>query len=328
MLGVWLHFSAAADEVVIGAEDDWYPYAGVVEGELRGLTPTLVRAAFAQVGVKTRFEVMPYARCMARTKAGELVACFNTLRHAGLEADYLWHSPAMFRVQSSIYALEGSKQSGLRPVDLEGKRVGVTHGYEYGPDFDGNSRIVRVVGLRDENSFRMLLRGRVDYVMAVEANVAVLIARKPELRGRFRAVGAAAVTESYTVFSRSHPQGALRRDQFEAGLNQLIQSGRLAQIEQAWRLEWMAKAQAGATKLPVPAPTIPPHGPKRTQTPGRASRLGLCGAGLRAGRGHRLDGGPLHRRLGRQWHPAGRGGQQFRALNSGPARRRLHGAGR
>ncbi|MBB5205501.1 polar amino acid transport system substrate-binding protein [Inhella inkyongensis] len=313
LLGVWLPLGVAADEVVIGAEDDWYPYAGVVDGELRGLTPTLVRAAFEQVGVGVRFEVMPYARCMARTKAGQLVACFNTLRHAGLEADYLWHSPAMFRVQSSIYALAASKQTGLRPVDLEGRRVGVTHGYEYGPDFDGNPRIVRVVGLRDENSFRMLLRGRVDYVMAVEANVAVLLARYPELRGRFRAVGAAAVTESYTVFSRSHPEGAKRRAQFETGLNQLIQSGRLAQIEQEWRLEWTAQAQGGSPKSPVSAPTMPPHGqnrtPKRTQTPGRASGAGLRGARLGAGRRHRLDGGPFHRRPGRQWHPAGRCGQ-------------------
>ena len=309
LLSACLHLGAAADEVVIGAEDDWYPYAGVVDGKLRGLTPTLVRAAFEQVGIKVRFEVMPYARCMARTKAGELVACFNTLRHPGLETDYLWHSPAMFRVQSSIYALAGSTQSGLRPADLEGRRVAVTHGYEYGPDFDSNPRIVRVVGLRDENSFRMLLRGRVDYVMAVEANVAVLLARHAELRGRFRAVGAAAVTESYTVFSRSHPQGAVRKAQFETGLNQLIQSGRLAQIEHEWRLEWTAQAQGGPTKSAVPAPTIAPHGPKRTQTPGRTSGPGLRRARLGAGRRHRLDGGSFHRRLGHQWHPAGWCGQ-------------------
>lgn len=154
--------SQADAPVVVGAEDDWLPYSGLLRGSLQGMTPDIVRAAFAFTGQAVRFEVLPYARCLNQVRSGALVACFNTLRNARTEPEFLWHSPPLFKVRSRIYARADSRESTLRPADLEGRRVAVTHSYEYGPEFDDNPRIERVVGLRDENSFQMLVRGRVD----------------------------------------------------------------------------------------------------------------------------------------------------------------------
>lgn len=41
---------AAAETVAIGAEDDWYPYGGQINGEARGFGVDLVRASFGAVG--------------------------------------------------------------------------------------------------------------------------------------------------------------------------------------------------------------------------------------------------------------------------------------
>src|SRR5690606_42020620 len=45
--------TAQADVPRIGVEDDWYPYSAVRQGEIRGLSVDIVRAAFAAAGVRS-----------------------------------------------------------------------------------------------------------------------------------------------------------------------------------------------------------------------------------------------------------------------------------
>ncbi|MBI2381697.1 MAG: transporter substrate-binding domain-containing protein [Gammaproteobacteria bacterium] len=226
---------AWAETVVIGAEDDWYPYSGLVDKKVQGITIDLVRAAFEAAGVDMRYEIMPYARCMALTKAGQLTGCFDTLRHPGIEHDYLWHEQPMFAVQYQIYARTGSDERGLRPKDLEGQNVAVTRSYEYGPEFDTNQKIVRLFSRNDESNFRMLLAGRVRYTVAMEWNTLELIKRRPEFEGQFQIVGAVAESGVYTVFSKYHPQGPKAMKHFNEGMAKLRKSGRYQAILDDWR---------------------------------------------------------------------------------------------
>ncbi|HEY9104696.1 substrate-binding periplasmic protein [Chitinimonas sp.] len=234
-LGVLAAPPAISRTVIIGAEDDWYPYSGVVNGQVQGLTIDLVRAAFEAAGLSVRYEVMPYARCMALVKAGALVGCFDTLRNAALEPDYLWHEQPMFHVQYQIYATAASSENGLRPRDLAGRQVAVTHGYEYGPEFDDDNRMLRVYTPRDENNFRMLIANRVQYTVAMAANTRALVQRHPEeFAGKFKIVGQVAPAGVYTVFSRRHPAAAGYMQRFDEGMAQIRKNGRYQAIEEEW----------------------------------------------------------------------------------------------
>lgn len=224
----------AAETVTLGAEDDWFPYSGLVGKEVQGITIDVVRAAFALSGIEVRYEVLPYARCMALTKNGVLPACFDTLRNPGIENDYLWHEPGMFKVQYKIYALASSSESGLRPRDLEGRKVAVTRAYEYGVEFDTNDKIQRLFTSHDESNFGMVLRGRAQYTVALEINSAMLFKRRPDLAGKFKVVGEVAASEVHMVFSRKHPDAARLMGLFEKGLRELHASGRIKAIEDAW----------------------------------------------------------------------------------------------
>lgn len=226
--------AAPVETVTIGAEDDWFPYSGLVDGKVQGITLDVVRAAFEAAGIRVRFEVLPYARCMALTKSGQLLACFDTLRHPGIENDYLWHEPAMFKVRYQIYARAESTERNLRPADLEGRRVAVTHAYEYGAEFDTDARILRVFSPRDESNFGMVLRGRADYTVALDINTRMLMKRRPDLAGRFKVVGAVAESGVYTVFSRSYPDSRRLMARFEQGLEAIIRSGRVQAIQDDW----------------------------------------------------------------------------------------------
>jgi len=222
--------------VVIGAENDWYPYSGDRQGHAEGMTVDLVRAAFAAVGIEARFELLPYARCMVQTKAGQLLACFNTTRTSLIEADYLWPARPMFEERFLIYArADDTAANNLRVRDLEGQQVAVTRGYEYGSEFDGNSRIQRVVTSRDETNFRMLLRGRARFTLAPEVNTRLLMEQHRELEGRFKVAGQLPLFGLYTAFSRGHPDSAAMLAAFDQGMKLITSNGLAGSIQQRWR---------------------------------------------------------------------------------------------
>lgn len=229
---------AQARTVVIGAEDDWYPYSAELDGRAQGITVELVTAAFAAVGIAAHLDLLPYVRCMAQTKMGTLVACFNTTRTALIESDYLWPARPMFEERFLIYALAdtpAARATGLRARDLEGQQVAVTRGYEYGSEFDANPRIVRVVTSHDENNFRLLLRRRASYTLAPDINARLLFKRHPDLAGKFKVVGQLDAFGIYTTFSRRHPQAPAMLAAFDEGMKIIQANGTARAIQERWR---------------------------------------------------------------------------------------------
>ena len=158
----------SAETITLGAEDDWAPYSSAVERSARGFAVDVIREAFAAVGVTVNFEVLPYARCLDDTKRGRLVGCFDAVPNAMIGGSFLWHKHPLFTTHMNVYALSDSAESGLTARQLEGKTVGVERGYEYGDEFDLNTKIVRRIVDKNVQGFRMLLAKRIQYMAAEE----------------------------------------------------------------------------------------------------------------------------------------------------------------
>ncbi|GLR15264.1 hypothetical protein GCM10007907_40540 [Chitinimonas prasina] len=227
--------AAWAETVTIGAEDDWAPYCSKVGNDAKGFAVDVVREAFKAAGVEVKFALVPYARCMSEAKEGKLVGCFNAARNSLLENDYLWHAKPMFNARINIYAPADSSESGLTPKSLEGKDVAVTNNYEYGDDFDRNTKIKRSVSNQDEQGFRKLLAKRVQYMVAYEkvAN-AIFSKNKAEFTGKFKAVGMTAEPGLYIAFSKKHPDSAKFVEKFNQGMEAIRKSGKYKSLETAW----------------------------------------------------------------------------------------------
>jgi polar amino acid transport system substrate-binding protein len=225
-------------QVVIGAENDWYPYSAEYQGRARGLTVELVTAAYMAMGIAARFEVLPYARCMAQTRTGALTACFNTTRTALIDGDYLWPAKPMFQERFLIWARADDPHTGapLQVRDLEGQAVAVTRGYEYGSEFDANPRVQRVVTTHDENNFRLLLRRRARYTLAPDINTRLLMQQHPELADKFKVVGALSYFGIYTTFSRNHPDSRRALAAFDEGMRLINANGVAKAIHERWRV--------------------------------------------------------------------------------------------
>jgi polar amino acid transport system substrate-binding protein len=225
----------SAETITLGAEDAWYPYSGEVDGQAQGFTVDMVRAAFAAVGIEVKYLPLPYARCMKLVKDGKLLGCFNTSRTSLLEQDYLWHKKPMFSSRILIYARADHPRRDMRVVDLEGKRVLVTNGYEYGDAFDNNQSVVRDASKDDLSVLRKLAARRADYALVFEKAFANLVRQnKADFDGRFVAVGVVETMHLYTVFSKTFPESPRYVELLDRGMSIISRNGRLREIEKQW----------------------------------------------------------------------------------------------
>ena len=226
---------ASAEPLLIGAEDDWYPYTALRNGQVQGMSVDIVKAAFAATDTEIELRPYPYTRCMQMALKGELVACFNTAPNAQIAVDYLLPKTALFRGDILLWARNdhATKLSELR--ELTGKRVAVTIGYEYGEHFDHDTKLIRVPVRHDINGFLMLQRQRVDYVVAYHGTASQLFRQRPELAGQFSPVLSVSKPLLYLSFSRQAQQSADALQRFEQGMRLIQDNGRYQQILQDWQ---------------------------------------------------------------------------------------------
>ena len=226
----------ALDKVLIGAEDDWRPYAYVSGGEPVGFAVDIVKAAWAAAGVSLELVPLPYARCLRMVDNGDLDGCFDTLRDARTEAHYRWHRQPLFKARIAIYGRAGGQNSSVMgPAGLLGKRVGVTNGYDYGATFDNNSRMVRDVAMSDLASLRKLVAGRVDYALVYDRVARHIADLHPELAPFFVQRGVLVEPLLYLSFKRKGNVLGPLITKFDQGLANIRKSGDYARIEARWR---------------------------------------------------------------------------------------------
>ncbi len=226
----------AAEPIVIGAEDDWYPYAGTVNSQPKGMAVDIVREAFKKAGVEVKFQSMPYARCMEEAKASKIFGCFDAARNSTIEDSYLWHAKPLFIGKINIYAKADSKDKGMSSKSLEGIEVAVTQDYEYGEAFDTNKKIIRNVSKHDLQGFRKVLQDKVKYTVAYEKVADHLFnEHKAEMGGKFKVVGMTAEVGLFIAVGKAYPDAAKLIARFNDGLEGIRKDGKYKAIETEWK---------------------------------------------------------------------------------------------
>lgn len=233
----WLFVSAlvqGAETITFGAEDDWAPFSSKINGEAQGFAVDVVRESYRTQGLEVKFVPLPFARCMNDVSQGRIAGCFNKVRNSYSEDQFLWPAKPLFTTESIIYAPASSTEKDLNAKSLQGKTVGVTHGYEYGKEFDENASILRDVANQDELGFRKLKAKRYAYMVSFEKVAEAVFVKNKDLSGLFKPVGVAAQAHLYVVFSKKHPGAATYRDKFNAGFNAIEKSGDYKRLELKW----------------------------------------------------------------------------------------------
>ena len=224
------------DTITLVGEDEWYPYAAWKDGKLQGLAVDIIEAAYAAVHVKVQFKAAPYARCLMLAESGQELACFDSLKDTKLAKDFLFHEVPIFKAEIGIYAVSETDAKNLQFSALQGKQVGLTHGYTYTDEVDNDQTIRREVAPTDLSNLRKLLRQRSDFSLIYTRVFDSLISRYPEeLKGKIKQVGSIGQNALYVSFSRNRADSAKYAALLDQGLRQIKRNGRYLKIEQKWK---------------------------------------------------------------------------------------------
>lgn len=227
--------AATAETLTLVAENDWYPYAADRNGEARGISVDLVRAAYAAEGVDVQFKLMSYARCMELLNLGEEIGCFNTPDDDAIREAQLLPEHALDINPAYIYTRADNVAEALSLAQLGGKVVGIVNGYRYGNAFMQNPHILREYSPSDLQNLKKLAAGRLDYIVLYERVARYLIGQYgEELSIKIRPITPIGEIAIFVSFSPHHPRSAEAMKQFDQGMKKLQDSGRYAAILQGW----------------------------------------------------------------------------------------------
>lgn len=172
--------TAQADplRVVRLTSGEWEPWSGpdLPEG---GIATRIVRDAFAARGITVEIGWFPWARAweLARTDAWD--GSFAWVPDESRRALVRFSEPIY--VGTTVFLHRRGEALAWETVDdLAAKRIGITHGYGYGPDFESALRSGKLQtdpAPSDEANLRKLLAGRID-LFPIDDIVGLALARR------------------------------------------------------------------------------------------------------------------------------------------------------
>lgn len=195
-------------------------------GEPAGPYTEIVRELARRVKQPLAFLPCPIARCLAEVAEGraDLVIGIQNAPDRAAYLDFL-EPPFAAPTRNALYLKAGTRAPLTRYEDLYGKRVAVTHGARYTPDFDSDPHIQRDVSPNIVGSFNKLAAGRVDVVIVNELH-GEAVSTRPEFAGRVvRAPLELVAAEPRKVgLAKRSPYHALK-PKLEAALASMVRDG-------------------------------------------------------------------------------------------------------
>lgn len=227
-----------AETITLVGEDSWYPYSAIKDGQNRGFAVDVIRAAYAAVNIDVKFIATPYSRCLMLVQSGQELGCFDSLKDAKLEPDFIFHKEPIFKASVGIYARTDSPQSRVSKINVQELHkyiIGITHGYTYGTAFEKDTRIVRESAPNDLSNLRKLILARSDYSLIYTRVADYLTSTHPEeFKGAVQQVGILVEDNLYVSFSKRRPESARYANALDQGLRQIKANGVYATIEKKW----------------------------------------------------------------------------------------------
>lgn len=233
------HSCSVDDPITIAAEDAFFPYSGLYDGQLRGFAVDIVTSAFDAVDCRVTFNIMPYSRCMREVSAGRELGCFDTTGSIENRRNYIFHDIPLFFGKINVFAHPDAPPRFTSDA-FKTRTFTVVRGYTYTDEFDKDPEIKKIEVDSDLQSLAMITRRRADYAVVYEkvaafhaSNSADLISPAPV------PVHELVQFDLYISFTRKN---AVRSEQIAAaldrGLEAIHESGTYAEIENTWD-EWL-----------------------------------------------------------------------------------------
>lgn len=244
IFSIELSGSAIAAQVQLLVENDWFPYAAEVNGNISGFSVDVMRAAFKARGVGLQLSAVPFARCSVLVDQGKAAGCFQSIFNKAAGKQRIFPRTPLFVAKMAVYATAPTVNK-VKVVSLEGHVVGVTNGYYYGQTIEGNQRIRKDVAPSDIANLRKLAAGRIDYAILDPFQYSYIVHGNPDLfsRNKFYQVGIVGKVAMYPFFSRVNPEGRFAAAVYEKGMADVKRFGECQKIEKHWHARFVKVQQ-------------------------------------------------------------------------------------
>ncbi|MDO9183445.1 MAG: transporter substrate-binding domain-containing protein [Bacteriovorax sp.] len=222
-----------AETITIAGEDDWAPFSSATkDGKgIEGFAPEIIKAAFKSQQIDVNFKVLPYARCMDEALKGDVLGCFDTVMDNDNKTKYLFHKTPMFEASMDIWGPTSSKEQNVTLKDLEGKKVGITNGYSYSPEFTDNTKILKEVTPSEKSQFEKLAAERISYAAVFGMPGFYILKSDARLASKIKKIGNISTDKVFLSFSKVHKDGAKYTEVFEKGLTAIKADGTYKKLE-------------------------------------------------------------------------------------------------
>lgn len=222
---------AVSEQILLAAEDDWYPYSAKVGKEVEGRSVDIIKAAYKAVGAELALDTVPFNRGFIRTKEGRYAGVFNAGINDEVRRNYLIPRNTIALSEQVVVARLG--ESFQNRHSFNNKRLVLTLGYTYPTDItdDPRNQVKRTVG--DINNLRMIGAGRSDFTIIDRLVLLSVFKKEPELKQKLTIVGKLEPHKIYVLFSKND-KGKRALSLFDQGMDIIGRNGTLKEIVDTW----------------------------------------------------------------------------------------------
>ena len=165
--------AAGADKPLRLVCDHWPPYQIGNGNQLSGFSVSLVKLVLKEMGRELEgIRVYPWKRAMAHLEAGTADGLFSANFNPERAAFARYPGEKLIDSPWVLWTRQGGADQDTVYTDLAGKTIGVVSGYTYTPEFwafiKAHCDLKAVTN--DEQNFRKLAAGRVDFTVAELGN--------------------------------------------------------------------------------------------------------------------------------------------------------------
>jgi len=234
LLLLMISFSAASNSkkpLIYSAHPEFAPMSWEEQGKLVGVGPEIVEIIFSELNIPYQTMIYPWKRVFERARAGH-VDVIASLYFNEARSEYLTYSEISYAQSNNVLVTrKGAEFPFNQWSDLIGRKGGAISGDSWGEKFDRyieNHLVVKKV-TSYQQAFRLLLKGRIDYVIISERNARIL-AKQFSISDKVSTLPTPVNTEKeYAAFSNNSPYLDYFPE-FNQKLKQMVESGEVERI--------------------------------------------------------------------------------------------------
>ena len=202
---------------------------------LQGYSWDILRESYHKMGYTIKLSTSPWRRAVESVKTGKIDVLFPTGKNTTRDQYYLFSNEAINTASFVIYANKNTSIQWRDLSSLQGLKVGMYRGYNYGDKWKNKANVIKVSLDKISQGFKMLKSKRIDAFVGYEIPWNHVL-QQMKMSDEFKMFPAFDFTTEHVAVLKSNPKASQLLVDFDLGKQLLIQSGQLDQINKKWHI--------------------------------------------------------------------------------------------